>query len=96
MYQAQSPTFMESSICDMEKSLSEFHRYKHAILEAGARQGKSKEMDHFQIPKLELIQSFGHMIRNIGLLIQYTVDVSERLLITHCKGLFSHTNRQKT
>ncbi|KIM54331.1 hypothetical protein SCLCIDRAFT_31196 [Scleroderma citrinum Foug A] len=96
MYQAQSPTFMESSICDMEKSLSEFHRYKHAILEAGARRGKSKEMDHFRIPKLELIQSFGRTIRNVGLLIQYTADVSERLLITHCKGPFSHTNCQKT
>jgi len=37
IYQAQSPTFTKSSICDMENSLSEFHRYKHAILEAGAR-----------------------------------------------------------
>ena len=37
MYQAQSLTFMESSICNLEKSLSEFHRYKHAILEAGAQ-----------------------------------------------------------
>ena len=36
IYQAQSLMFMESSICNMEKSLSEFHRYKHAILEAGA------------------------------------------------------------
>ncbi|KIM69301.1 hypothetical protein SCLCIDRAFT_19907 [Scleroderma citrinum Foug A] len=87
---------MESSICDMEKSLSEFHRYKHAILEAGARRGKSKEMDHFRIPKLELIQSFGCTIRNVDSLIQYTADVSERLLIMHCKGPFSHTNRQKT
>ena len=96
MFQAQSPTFMESSICDMEKSLSKFHRYKHAILEAGAQRGKSKEMDHFQIPKLELIQSFGRMIRNVGLLIQYTADVSEHLLIMHCKGPFSCMNRQKT
>jgi len=96
IYQAQSPTFTESSLCDMENSLSEFHRYKHAILEAGARRGKSKEMEHFWIPKLELIQSFGHTIRHVGSLIQYTVDVSERLLITHCKVPFSRTNRQKT
>jgi len=74
IYQAQSPMFTESSICDMENSLSEFHRYKHAILEAGARRGKSKEMEHFRIPKLELIQSFGHMIHHVGLLIQYTAS----------------------
>jgi len=37
IYQAQSPTFTESSLCDMENSLSEFHRYKHAILEADAQ-----------------------------------------------------------
>ena len=53
-------------------------------------------MDHFQIPKLKLIQSFGCTIRNVGLLIQYTADVSKRLLITHCKGPFSCMNHQKT
>ena len=53
-------------------------------------------MDHFWIPKLELIQSFGCTIRNIGLLIQYTADVSKRLLIMHCKGPFSCMNHQKT
>ena len=39
IYQSQSPTFTESSICDMERSLLEFHRHKHAILEAGAQRG---------------------------------------------------------
>jgi len=53
-------------------------------------------MEHFRIPKLELIQSFGRTICHVGLLIQYTADVSERLLITHCKVPFSRTNRQKT
>ena len=53
-------------------------------------------MDHFQIPKLKLIQSFGCTICNIGSPIQYTVDVSEHLLTTHCKGPFSCTNHQKT
>jgi len=53
-------------------------------------------MEHFRIPKLELIQSFGRTIHHVGLLIQYTADVSERLLITHCKVPFSCTNRQKT
>ncbi|KAL4065415.1 hypothetical protein J3A83DRAFT_4266869 [Scleroderma citrinum] len=73
IYQAQSPTFTELSICNMEGSLSEFHKYK----------GKSKEIDHFWIPKLELLQSFGCTICNVGSLIQYMVD-----------DLFSRTNHQ--
>ncbi|KAL4075089.1 hypothetical protein V8B97DRAFT_2022669 [Scleroderma yunnanense] len=84
IYQAQSPTFTELSIHNMEGLLSEFHKYK----------GKSKEINHFWIPKLKLLQSFGCTICNIGSLIQYTVDVSKHLLITHCKDPFSHTNRQ--
>jgi len=53
-------------------------------------------MEHFQIPKLELIQSFGCTICHVGSLIQYTADVSKCLLIMHCKVPFSHTNHQKT
>ncbi|KAL4070012.1 hypothetical protein V8B97DRAFT_2024338 [Scleroderma yunnanense] len=87
IYQAQSPMFTESSIHNMEGSLSEFHKYKGAILQAG-------EIDHFQIPKLKLLQSFSHAICNVGSLIQYMVDVSKCLLIMHCKDPFSHTNHQ--
>ncbi|KAL4070674.1 hypothetical protein J3A83DRAFT_4094277, partial [Scleroderma citrinum] len=56
--------------------------------------GKSKEINHFWIPKLKLLQSFGHTICNVGSLIQYMADVSKHLLIMHCKDLFSHTNHQ--
>ena len=79
----------------MEEDLLEFHQFKDAILQAGARRGKTAAMEHFHIPKLELFQSFGRSIRNSGALIQYTVDVSEHLLITHCKDPFTCMNRQK-
>ena len=95
LYRAQSLTFTNSSIHAMEEDLLEFHQFKNAILQAGARRGKTAAMEHFHIPKLELFQSFGRSIRNSGALIQYTADVSERLLITHCKDLFTRTNRQK-
>ncbi|KAI5981111.1 hypothetical protein EDD15DRAFT_2560938 [Pisolithus albus] len=95
LYRAQAPTFTSSAIHAMEESLQEFHMHKDSILQAGVRRGKSKEISHFQIPKLELLQSFGRGIRNVGSLIQYSADVSERLLITHCKDPFTHTNRQR-
>ena len=64
LYRAQSLTFTPSSIQTMEHDLWEFHSYKGAVLWAGARRGKSQEMNHFRIPKLELIQSFGRNIRH--------------------------------
>jgi hypothetical protein len=51
-------------------------------------------MDHFNIPKLELLQKFSQAVTQVGALIQYTADVSERLLITHCKDPFRDTNKQ--
>ena len=80
----------------MKESLQEFHSFKGAILRAGVQRGKSKEISHFEIPKLELLQSFSRGIRNSGSLIPYTADVSERLLITHCKDPFTCTNRQRS
>ncbi|KAI6152665.1 hypothetical protein BKA82DRAFT_3973610 [Pisolithus tinctorius] len=95
IYRAQAPMFTTSSIQEMETCLEDFHLYKQAILDAGAQRGKTGGIPHFQIPKLELFQSFGSSIQNMGSLIQYTADVSKRLLITHCKNPFLRTN-QKT
>lgn len=45
-------------------------------------------MANFNILKLELLHSFAHHIKLNGTLIQYIVDVSKQLLITHCKASF--------
>ncbi|EGO22837.1 hypothetical protein SERLADRAFT_371115 [Serpula lacrymans var. lacrymans S7.9] len=92
IYQAQSPIHTPSSITAMVTSLSEFHDHKQAILDAEARRGASSTIDHFNIPKLELLQHFARAIRNMGAIMQFTADVTERLLITHCKHPFSGTN----
>ncbi|KAG1852290.1 hypothetical protein DFJ58DRAFT_716614 [Suillus subalutaceus] len=57
--------------------------------------GKSGAKDDFFIPKLELMQSFTRAISHVGSLMQWTADVLERLLITHCKHPFEHTSRQR-
>ncbi|KAG1797206.1 uncharacterized protein BJ212DRAFT_1450508 [Suillus subaureus] len=43
---------------------------------------------------LELLQSFATFTKDIGALIQWMADVTERLLITHCKLPFERTSRQ--
>ncbi|KAG1753389.1 hypothetical protein EDB19DRAFT_1979150, partial [Suillus lakei] len=59
--------------------------------------GKEREERHqrrFFIPKLELLQSFCGTVQRLGLLMQFSADVTERLLITHCKDLFNRMSRQ--
>ncbi|KAI6137502.1 hypothetical protein EDD17DRAFT_1782925 [Pisolithus thermaeus] len=92
IYRAQALTFTTSSIEAMEACLAKFHQNKHAIQEAGMQRGRTGNIPHFHILKLELFQSFGRSMHNVGSLIQYMADVSECLLITHCKNLFLRTN----
>ena len=84
----------DTTIVSMQAALDEFHTCKDTIIEAGAQKGKSGMKTDFHIPKLELLQSFTDAIRNLGMIIQYTTDVSEYLLITHCKQPFLWTNKQ--
>lgn len=95
IYLAQNPVHTLTSIRNMTYALNEFHCYKHAIIAAEAQQGKSGVKDDFFIPKLELMQSFARVIQHVGSLVQYSADVSERLLITHCKHPFEKTSCQK-
>ena len=94
IYKAQAPTFTDSSISSMVDSLVEFHVYKQSIIDAGLRRSMSGPIDHFEIPKLKLLHSFAPAVRNVGSPIQFTADVSDRLLITHCKNPFERTSHQ--
>ncbi|KAI6144394.1 hypothetical protein BKA82DRAFT_29322 [Pisolithus tinctorius] len=94
IYRAQQPIHTHSSIASMTAALQAFHATKHAILDVGARRGAKGSMDNFNIPKLELMHTFACHIKENGALIQYTADVTERLLITHCKTPFEQTNRR--
>ncbi|KAG1718492.1 hypothetical protein EDB19DRAFT_1899235 [Suillus lakei] len=91
---AQSPVYSDTSVDSMVTSLKEFHDHKQAILDAGARRGTKGTLENFIIPKLELLQSFAVFTKDTGALIQWTADITERLLITHCKLPFERTSRQ--
>lgn len=93
IYHAQDPVYTDSSISQMEQVLSDFHSRKQCIIELGARRGMKGTIAHFKIPKLELMASFACQTKANSALNQYTADVSERLLITHCKTTFQHTSR---
>ncbi|EGO00287.1 hypothetical protein SERLA73DRAFT_152329 [Serpula lacrymans var. lacrymans S7.3] len=96
IYQAQAPVHSAASIVALEMTLGEFHREKDAILQAGVRKGKNGPFKLFWIPKLELMQSFGRAILQMGSIMQYTTDVTERLLITHFKHPFSNGKNHRS
>ena len=91
IYLAQNPVQTQASIEKLKATLNDFHANKHFVTEVEARRTKTGVKSDFNIPKLELFQSFASAIENVGSLMQYTADVSERLLITHCKRAFKRT-----
>ena len=93
MYHAQDPVYTNSSVAAMEQTLAEFHLRKQCIIDIGAQRGTKTTINHFNIPKLELMASFARQTKANGTLIQYTVDISEHLLITHCKMTFCCTSQ---
>jgi len=95
IYLAQSPVHTQTSIEQLKVALQDFHANKHFITEAEARRTKTGLRTDFNIPKLELFQSFTTTIQTVGSLIQHTTDVSERLLITHCKHTFERTSHNR-
>lgn len=55
-YFSQMPCFDHDALTKVEASLGTFHDNKLAILTAGGRQGSKGSLDHWEIPKLELLQ----------------------------------------
>ncbi|KAG2134157.1 uncharacterized protein EDB93DRAFT_1092883 [Suillus bovinus] len=94
IYLAQNPVHSPATLQSMEQALSDFHSFKGTIIEAAARKGKKGIKEDFFIPKLELLQSFKGTVQRLGTLMQFSANTTERLLITHCKDLFSQTSRQ--
>ncbi|KAG1726381.1 hypothetical protein EDB19DRAFT_1897642 [Suillus lakei] len=78
----------------MAQALSDFHSLKDTIVDTQARRGKNGAKEDFFIPKLKLLQSFCGTVERLGSLMQFLADVTECLLITHCKDLFNWTSWQ--
>lgn len=91
-YMAQSPTPDDNLLASIDKSLSIFHDNKDVIMTLGARMGAKKAIDNWFIPKLELMQSITASSRNVGALIQWSADATERAHVSEIKDPAQHTN----
>jgi hypothetical protein len=93
-YWGQAPKMGEDVLDEMDYSLKDFHKHKHAVLEAGVRRGKHKAINHWCIPKLELLQSVVPSIRANGVPIQWSADATEHAHITMIKNPVAHSNNR--
>ncbi|KAF9035863.1 hypothetical protein BJ165DRAFT_1355211, partial [Panaeolus papilionaceus] len=93
-YLAQAP-LISDDICRMiDESLSIFHQFKQAIIDAGARQGeKGRKLTHWQIPKLEFMQSVTLGVRLSGSPIQWSADTTEHAHIRLVKDPSRASNK---
>jgi len=85
-YLAQSRQLDDTSLSQLSTLLQLFHEHKQTILDIGARVGKgNKRMDHFQIPKLELMHGVVPSVIESGAVIQWSADRTEHAHITEIK-----------
>ena len=93
-YLAQMPRFDDNILGRIKASLHVFHENKPAIISAGRRQGSNGPLDHWEIPKLELLQHVIPSIRASGVVMQWTADVTEHAHVTKIKQPARSGNNQ--
>ncbi|KJA18321.1 hypothetical protein HYPSUDRAFT_145116 [Hypholoma sublateritium FD-334 SS-4] len=95
IFQSQNLLFYGETFHALSEALREFHWYKTAVIAAGGRLGKNGVINHFRIPKLEMLHIIGRSARLLGAPYQWTSDITERCHITHVKTPYRMSNRRE-
>ena len=93
-YLSQAPATTLCTQGRIQAALNKFHDHKQAIIDLGLHQGQKLEMDHFHIPKLELMQQVVPSITQVGSLLQWSADTMEHAHIEVIKDPASMMNNQ--
>lgn len=94
IFLGQSLLFYDDHLFGLVQALKEFHACKPAIQAAGGRRGKHGVIQHWNIPKLELMNSVQGSIKLMGAPYQWTSDITERCHITHVKNPYRSSNKR--
>ncbi|KAG1773359.1 hypothetical protein EV702DRAFT_1181125 [Suillus placidus] len=94
IFQAQNLFLYDKMLHSLTEALRKFHHYKVAIITAGGCRGKNGPLNHFQIPKLELMQHVVRSTRAMGAPYQWSSDITEHCHITHVKRPYRMTNHK--
>ncbi|KAI6012907.1 hypothetical protein BKA83DRAFT_4130711 [Pisolithus microcarpus] len=95
-YLAQAPRITSIIQDRIKATLAEFHNHKDKITDEGLRRGaeSSSTLDHWFIPKLELMQSVTLSISKLGVPVQWSADTMEHAHIEVIKEPASTMNHQ--
>ncbi|KIK16208.1 hypothetical protein PISMIDRAFT_82959, partial [Pisolithus microcarpus 441] len=95
-YLAQAPAITSQTHDHISAAFKTFHDHKHAIIDAGLRRGQTTgaALDHWEIPKLEFMQSVAPSIHQVGAVIQWSADTTEHAHIEVVKDPVTTTNNQ--
>lgn len=97
VYLAQYQSHSETTLQYLSEALQTFHDTKHAWIECKARtskKGVTKVLLEWQIPKLSGLLDLVPSVRELGSLIGYTADVTEKKHIVAVKLLYEATNKK--
>ncbi|KAI5984375.1 hypothetical protein EDC04DRAFT_2525638, partial [Pisolithus marmoratus] len=83
-YLAQMPHFDHDTLARVKTVLQTFDN-KTAIISSSKRQGSNKPLQHWEIPKLDLLQHVVASVCNSGAIMQWTANVMEHAHITEIK-----------
>ncbi|KAI6116476.1 hypothetical protein F5141DRAFT_1213066 [Pisolithus sp. B1] len=95
-YLAQAPAITSQMHDCISAALKTFHDHKHAIIDAGLCHGQTSgaALDHWEIPKLEFMQSVTPSIHQAGTVIQWSANTTEHAHIKVVKDPVTTTNNQ--
>ncbi|KAF8136220.1 hypothetical protein EV363DRAFT_1395339 [Boletus edulis] len=91
-----APAITSATRDRIHATLQAFHDHKAVIIEGGFHWGQQSKavLEHWQIPKLELLQSVAPSIEQVGSLLQWSTDTTEHAHIEVIKDPASMTNNQ--
>ncbi|KIJ12071.1 hypothetical protein PAXINDRAFT_15099 [Paxillus involutus ATCC 200175] len=93
-YLAQARVITSSIHDKIKDALTEFHEHKFSITNKGLRRGAKSgaALNHWQIPKLELMQSVALSISQLGAPVQWSADMTKHAHIEVVKDPAALTN----
>lgn len=96
-YLAQSRVITSITRDKIADAMTKFHEHKSTITDEGFRRGPTtgNALDHWQIPKLELMQSVAPSISQVGAPVQWSADTTEHAHIEVVKDPAAAANNQQ-
>ncbi|KAF8422163.1 hypothetical protein L210DRAFT_3654221 [Boletus edulis BED1] len=93
-YLVQAPVISSVTHDRIAVVLAEFHQHKQAILDHGLRCGlqTNAPLEHFNIPKLEMMHNVVLSVSNVGSILQWTANTTEHAHIEVIKNPTAMTN----